>query len=108
MSRSENEWHKLLADCKTRPKGTRVADWCHQQNINVNTYKYWQRKLKHKGPEDEVCFVPLALPVPQRSSNSNTRPSEISIRYQEYEISVTQQCSQSLLSTVLSTVRATC
>lgn len=100
------EWRRLLADCKARPKGTSIDDWCHQQNISVNTFKYWQRKLRDRQMDEEVCFVPLELPVQQTSPKSSH--SEVLIRYKDFEIVVTEQSSQSLLTSILTTVRESC
>lgn len=59
--KTEQEWKQLLAACKARSKGIRIPDWCHQQGISLDTYKYWQRKLGNKynaqSAKPEIQFV---------------------------------------------------
>lgn len=108
--KTEQEWMKLLADCKARPKGTRISDWCDQRGVNLGTYKYWRKKLsqKRKGQsaEPEIHFVPLKVPV--QAAEPIQHHAEISIKYKDFEIIVTERSSQELLTRLLTTVRTSC
>lgn len=108
--KTEQEWKKLLADCKARPKGVRIPVWCDQQGISLETYKYWQRKLRSKykaAPADpDIQFVPLSMPV--KHEGAVPLSSSISIHYKEFEIVVTEQSLQKLLTRLLAVVRTSC
>lgn len=107
--KTEQEWRQLLAKCKARPKGIRIPDWCEQQGISLETYKYWQRKLRDKAAKSsDLGSNFVSLPMPVSIQKGNHSQSEISIQYKEFKIIVTENSSQELLARLLAVVRASC
>ena len=51
-------WISRIKECKA--SGLTVESWCREQEINIKTYYYWMRKIKH-GAFD-------ALPAEQKSN----------------------------------------
>ena len=39
-------WKGIVAQCQSRPEGQTIANWCEQNNVNLNTYYYWQRRVR--------------------------------------------------------------
>ena len=31
-------WKGIVAQCQSRPEGQTIANWCEQNNVNLNTY----------------------------------------------------------------------
>lgn len=107
--KTEQEWQQLIADCKARPKGVRIPQWCEQQGISPDSYKYWKKKLDPRcskvTTDSDIQFVPLSIPVHNRVSQ---RSADISIKYKDFEIVVSEQSSQTLLTRLLQIMRSSC
>ena len=52
-------WKAIVAQCQSRPKGQTIAAWCEENNIKLNTYYYWQRRVR----QDVYQEMKTALPM---------------------------------------------
>lgn len=50
-------WREVVAQCQSRPKGQTIAEWCKDNDINLNTYYYWQRRV-HRELYQEMTSAP--------------------------------------------------
>lgn len=60
------QWGETIKDC--RSSGKSVKSWCAEQNINIKTYYYWQKKVC------QATCRELAANHPQRSIAVNSGP----------------------------------
>lgn len=106
IQRSDSEWRRLLADCNARPEGMSITSWCERQGISTSSFEYWRRKLTNKTAPKDSAFV--QIPQPDLLQSNPCKSSEISIRYQDFEIIVPEHSSQELLARLLAAVRSSC
>ena len=107
-----HEWAGQVKDCKNRPAGTSVSDWCASHGITKADYYYRLRRVREAClesicgenlPQQIVRVRPEILRVDEKNSRDAQRGLAISIK--EYSIHVTESSSMSLLEEVLKVVR---
>jgi len=107
--KNEQQWREIISRCKQREKGVTIPEWCKREHVLFSSYKYWRTKFKNENKQcittdisNDTCFASLNIPVPVRHT------SEISIRYQDFEIVVSEQSSQALMTRLFTAVRLSC
>lgn len=80
MSKTEQrqrEWAVHIADYKA--SGLTMAAWCTANNVSVEKFKYWKRKLKSVSPSKATPpaahFVPIAVSEPSKPSTCEVASS---------------------------------
>ena len=93
-----SEWAELIRDCKNRPQGMKIDEWCQLHDITKASY-YWRlRKVREaylETADHTQAFVEVpssALAAIIRSGNNLT-------------LEITDQASASFLSTLLGVIR---
>ena len=63
------QWLDIIQACNA--SGLTKKAWCEQNGINIKSFYYWQRQLRHEtydvqsaalSPEPEVTFAEIAVP----------------------------------------------
>lgn len=106
-----NEWVQMIHDCKNRPTGMSVDEWCKLNSITKANYYYRMRQvriacldaLQAETLEHAVVPVPLALMeepagISPVSSNNN---SCLELYAHGVTLRVTEATSETLLTKVL-------
>lgn len=107
-----NEWTKMVHDCKNRPVGMSVDEWCKLNSITKANYYYRMRQVRiacldalpSEKLENTVVSVPLKLmekepaSISTVSSNSN---SCLELYAHGVTLRVTEATSETLLAKVL-------
>ncbi len=88
--------------------GLKVNDWCEQNSISRHAYYYWYRKLKDikEGQGDVLAEVmmELASMIPIEK----TAKPEISIKWKDFSISITDQHAIPMAAELLSRLEKQC
>lgn len=103
------EWAEQVRACQNRPDGTKIVDWCVQNNITKANYYYRLRKVREacleSMPKDRI---PTSIvPVPTEIINPKLDPSTsagLDISANGFTIHVTEASSLELLSTILQVI----
>lgn len=53
-------WKAVVAQCQSRPKGQTIAEWCRHNDIKLNTYYYWQRRVRQAFYQEMTSTLPPA------------------------------------------------
>lgn len=102
-----SEWADQIRECKNRPSGMTVEEWCHQHGITKANY-YWRlRKVREVFLEINdvpTAFVELPAPPSTRTSNiasSDTKIVAILKGANQLSLEITDQASESFLNALL-------
>lgn len=107
-----NEWARMVRDCKNRPAGMSVDEWCKLNSITKANYYYRMKQVRiacldaltAEEPVHAVVPVPLELMeegsagISTVSSNNN---SSLELYVHGVTLCVTEETSEALLSKVL-------
>ena len=107
-----NEWARMVHDCKNRPAGMSVDEWCELNSITKANYYYRMKQVRiacldalpSEKLENTVVPVPLELmeeestSVSTVSSNNN---SSLELYVHGVTLRVTEATSETLLAKVL-------
>ena len=106
------EWPDQIRDCRNRPEGVSVVQWCSQNGITKANYYYRLRRVRKACLEDLPSEAPPqpVVPVPAGLLNSREEPTDaqghgLDISVKGFSIHVTEQSSMKLLAEVLEVVR---
>ena len=69
-------WKDVIEQCQLRPAGQTIAQWCEQNNVNLNQYYYWQRRIRKK------AFLELSSKV----SANNPQPQGTEVAFAEIPV----------------------
>ena len=106
-----NEWARMVHDCKNRPAGMSVNEWCNLNSITKACYYYRMKQVRigcldalpSEGPEHTVVPVPLERmkeePAGIPTVSSNNSYFELSVH--GITLRVTENTSYTLLTKVL-------
>lgn len=104
------EWTRMIQECKSRPAGMTIGEWCAQHNITKCDYYYRMRAVRkaciEAVPTEVVqqAIVPVSMellnpvdnyPVPSDATET------IELMFHGVNIKVTHQTSDELLKKVL-------
>lgn len=113
------QWLDIIQACNA--SGLTKKAWCEQNGINIKSFYYWQRQLRHEAydvqsaalsPEPEVTFAEIAVPsspqniVDQTMTDSATSfcPDAV-IRTGTLTIEVSNHASREVLSLIRSVMK---
>ena len=113
------QWLDIIQACNA--SGLTKKSWCEQNGINIKSFYYWQRQLRHEtydvqsaalSPEPEVTFAEIAVPsspqniVDQTMTDSATSfcPDAV-IRTGTLTIEVSNHASREVLSLIRSVMK---
>lgn len=96
----------IIQDCHS--SGMTIRSWCRDNNVNVNQFHYWQRRirgevyesLKITEPQRQSKFVQLPVPV-NSLSNSAAFKADMVIHIENNVLELSNTVSEELLSKVL-------
>lgn len=109
------EWAAMVQECKNRPEGMSVDEWCHANNITKANYYYRLTQVRKaclvslpaETVEQAIVPVPMELmqvkpelsaPIP---ASSNKEDSYLELVFHGVTVHVTEQTSNALLTKVL-------
>lgn len=109
------EWANQISDCRHRPEGTNVTEWCRQNGITKTTYYYRLRQVRKACldsiPQEQlpmatvnetartVVAVPAAL-LNEAAETKSVSP-ELMVTIGKISILIKEDTSPDLLSMVL-------
>ena len=112
-----SQWAKAISDCQA--SGLTITRFCEANNLNVNAYYYWLRKLRLRTIDN--------LPVPVKQELVKTEPTEpvkfkklevispvpdtvpaVVIRLPYATLELTNSASQQTMEAVLLALKSTC
>lgn len=106
-----NEWAKMVHDCKNRPAGMSVDEWCDLNSITKANYYYRMRQVRNAyidtlpSEETEHALVPIPMELMEKEITSiSTVSSDIScieLSAHGVTLRVTEETSLTLLAKVL-------
>lgn len=104
------EWAHMIQECKSRPAGMTIGEWCAQHNITKCDYYYRMRAVRkaciEAVPTEVVqqAIVPVSMEL-LNSVDDHSVPSDaaetIELTFHGVNIKVTHQTSDELLKKVL-------
>lgn len=104
------EWARMIQECKSRPTGMTIGEWCAQHNITKCDYYYRMRAVRkaciESTPAEVVqqAIVPVSMELLKPIDNQPV-PSDatetIELTFHGVNIKVTHQTSDELLKKVL-------
>lgn len=95
------EWKERIEEQKQ--SGKSQSAWCRENNINIKTFGYWNRKLKNQKSNDkrsEISWVPVNIETP--------KISKLNIRIGTAVIEIEKGFDESLLSDVVKVLGEIC
>lgn len=106
------EWAAQIRDCRNRPAGVSMEEWCSQQGITKANYYYRLRRVREaclegspeKAGSGEMVPVSGALMTACRGKEP-TSDDGLELMLSEYTIRVTVGTDLSLLAAVLRVIR---
>lgn len=108
------QWLEIIKACNA--SGLSKKEWCAQNGVNLKSFYYRQRQLRHEAQEEHSDSVPAVpevtfaeVPVPQPAtpasgSVSDFHPDAV-IRTRTMTIEVSNTASQDVLSLIGSVIR---
>ena len=96
-------WRSRVMDC--RNSGMTISEWCKEQEINVKTYYYWQKKVWDRAtrslkPESSVQFAQVNV-SPYMGTPSD---AEVIIRCNRMTVEIRNSVNPLLLNRILQMV----
>ena len=106
------EWAAQIHDCRNRPDGMSMEEWCSQQGITKANYYYRLRRVREaclegtpaKADPSEIVQVPGALMQAYHRATS-VPDGGLELMLGGYTIRVTAGTDLSLLASVLQVIR---
>lgn len=107
-----HEWAGQVKDCKNRPAGTSVSDWCASHGITKADYYYRLRRVREaclEGLPDEASvqqIIPVSPGLLQREEGDggNAEPG-LDISTKGFRVRVTTSTPMPFLAAVLEVMR---
>lgn len=106
-----NEWARMVHDCKNRPAGMSVDEWCELNSITKANYYYRMKQVRIAcldalpSEESEHAVVPVPLELMEESTSVSTVSSNNTSYLELYAhgvtLRVTEATSETLLAKVL-------
>ena len=104
------EWARQIQECKNRPVGMTVKEWCSQQGISKANYYYRLRRLRQTcldiSPKDDTIrqVVPVSRAIPATVIPESTSRQGVTLNKNGVEIQVSSETDMQLLSKVLQVI----
>lgn len=106
------EWAEQIRECRNRPAGMSVADWCASHGITKANYYYRLRRIRQaclenlppEAPAQQIVPVNTGL-LQQETQSGSGIPQGLSVSVNGFSIHVTESTSMQLLAAVLQVVR---
>lgn len=116
-----SRWKDIILRCQNRPTGMSAKQWMAENQVDENTYYYWQRKLRREAYEqmnntpvlpivqdnDNVSFAEVRIPETRKlvsdNLSENIRPTVV-IKTSTMTIALSNDVSENLLSSILKEV----
>ena len=101
------EWALQIQECKRRPSGMTVREWCKNNGITLANYYYRLTEVRKACLESFPAEIPeqSVVPVPHEIVHDEvpniSDPSEIVLSVNNISINVTEKTSPKLLKMVL-------
>ena len=110
------QWGRIVKDC--RSSGKSVKAWCAEQNINIKTYYYWQKKvcqatcrelaMNHPRPSIAVNAPPIPVFAELRKPEPPSGQLALTIQRGHMEIQIYRGADTVIVETVLQAIRNLC
>ena len=110
------QWGKTVKDC--RSSGKSVKSWCDEQNINIKTYYYWQKKvcqvtcrelaMNHPQPSIAVNAPPIPVFAELRKPDPPSGQLALTIQRGPMEIQIYRGADAAIVETALLAIRSLC
>jgi hypothetical protein len=108
------EWAEMVQECKCRPIGMTVDEWCNANSISKANYYYRMTEVRkaclEAVPTEAVKPVVIPVPLDQMVCEStdpsvaDTPSSSVTLTANGISLQVTEQTSMGLLSKVLEVI----
>lgn len=106
------EWAEQIRECRNRPAGMSVVDWCASHGITKANYYYRLRRVRQaclenlppEAPAQQIVPVNTGLLQQETQSGSGIQQG-LSVFVNGFSIHVTESTSMQLLAAVLQVVR---
>lgn len=106
------EWAAQIRECRNRPAGMGVADWCDSHGITKANYYYRLRRVRQaclenlppEAPAQQIVPVNTCLLQQEAQSGSGIQRG-LSVSVNGFSIHVTESTPMQLLAAVLEVVR---
>lgn len=100
------QWTPIIRDCHN--SGMTIRSWCRENNVNLNQFHYWQRRirgevyesLKIAEPQRQSKFEQLPVPV-DSIRNATVFKADMIIHIENNVLELSNTVSEELLSKVL-------
>lgn len=111
-------WQEIVKQCRQRPEGITIKQWCRDNDISEKSYYYWQRKFRREAAEQRavldgipdpcsVTFAELSYPCHAGSSETSAadtfpmgQPTAV-IKNSRLTVAVTNDISDTLLLRII-------
>ena len=110
------QWGRTVKDC--RSSGKSIKAWCAEQNINIKTYYYWQKKVcqatcrelatNHPRPSIAVNAPPIPVFAELRKPDHPSGQLALTIQRNHMEIEIYRGADTVIVETVLQAIRNLC
>jgi hypothetical protein len=110
------QWGRTVKDC--RNSGKSVKSWCAENNINIKTYYYWQRKvcqstcrelvMNHPQPTLAITPTPTAVFAELCKPNPPSGQLALTIQHKHMEIQIYRGADAAIVETALLAIRNLC
>lgn len=106
-SNSEEKWHNIICRCKN--SGFPVKKWCTENNINLNTYRYWNTRI-NKSEENIVQWAEIKPPVIEENTIQvyPQKQTSFTICLKDFSVKVEEGFDQNTLAELLGFLRSVC
>ena len=109
MSRNRNhsadEWREIVNSCKA--SGLSVKKWCTENNVNGNTYKYWNSKL-NKSDANKIQQTEVKIPVTEGKIVQPLKQNSFTICFKDFSVKIEKDFDRDTLAELLSVLRSVC
>ena len=103
------QWAEMVRECKSRPRGMKIADWCREYGITKDAYYYRLNRVRKACLEtinlqtglEQQAVVPVPPGLLSERQHSNPLSSGIDITLNQPVIHVSDQTSPELLAMVV-------
>ena len=106
------EWSEQIRECRNRPAGMSVVDWCASHGITKANYYYRLRRVREVCLESLPPETPVRQIIPvnpgflrQETQSGADTPQGLSVSVNGCSIHVTESTPMPLLAAVLEVVR---
>lgn len=106
------EWAAQIRECRNRPAGMSVVDWCANHGITKASYYYRLRRIRQACLENLPPEAPVQQIVPvntgllqQETQSGSGIQQGLSVSVNGFSVHVTESTPMQLLAAVLEVVR---